>query len=113
MREYGTIISIALILFVIRGGAEGGWKMGKKGVKGDRRCPGLPELKLINGERKINGAENTTSPALILARQSGNEGFPRGACRKKSFQLRFSPSVRSANRHETLKRERKGDVRSR
>lgn len=69
------IISIALILFVIYGGWKG------RGIK----SPNLLELKLINGERKINGAENTTSPALILPRQSGNEGFPGARAERNRF----------------------------
>jgi len=59
-----------------------------------------PVLKLINGPGKINGAENTTSPALISRGKvatggwaEGGERFSGSACGKKSFQLRFSPSA--------------------
>jgi hypothetical protein len=89
-----------------------------------------PVLKLINGPGKINGAENTTSPALIsrgkVATGGGTArpgetglgvggGFTSPRVRKEIVSAPFLTvrRVRSANRHETLKRERKGDVRSR
>lgn len=62
-------VSITLILFVIRG------------EESDRS-----ELKLINGKRKINGAENTTSPALIL----------RGKVATRVFQERVQKEIVSA-----------------
>lgn len=46
----------------------------------------LPELKLINEEGKINGAENTTSPALIL----------RGKVATRVFQERVQKEIVSA-----------------
>lgn len=46
----------------------------------------LPELKLINGKGKINGAENTTSPALIL----------RGKVATRVFQERVQKEIVSA-----------------
>lgn len=80
VRKYG-IISIALILFVIRDEGRG---EGRGRGLGARRP--LPELKLINGERKINGAENTTSPALIL----------RGKVATRVFQGRVQKEIVSA-----------------
>lgn len=73
--EYGYNFNCANPIRHTRAGRERG-KVGG---------PGLPELKLINGEGKINGAENTTSPALIFARQSGNGGFPGARAERNRF----------------------------